>query len=65
MDRPSVDEPSVDMFGVVALPIDMLNSVDHEVLLHYMDEEERRPREERLDGMLLTYYIFQRNFRKT
>ena len=63
MDRPSVDRPSVNMFGVVAPPMDMFDAVDHEVLMHYMDEEERGPREEKLDGTVLTEFMFQRYFR--
>ena len=29
------------MFGVVAPPMDTFEAVDHEVLMPYMDEEER------------------------
>ena len=47
MDRPSVDEPSVDMFGLVAAPMDTFRTVDHEVLMHYMEDEERGQREKR------------------
>ena len=61
-DKPSIDEPSVDMFGVVAPPLDMLGAVDHEVLMHYLDEEERGPREDIVDGIFLTDYIFERHF---
>ena len=56
MDRPSVDGPSVDMFGVVAPPIDMFDTVDNEILMLKMDE--RGQREEKLDGILLTDYMF-------
>ena len=62
MDRPSVDEPSVDMFGVVAPPMDTFGAVDHEVLIYYMEEEERGQREEKVDGMFLTDFMFQRHF---
>ena len=62
MERPSVHEPSVDMFGIVAPPMDMLGAVDHEVLMHYMEEEERGQREEKVDGMFLTNFMFQRHF---
>ena len=63
MNRPSVDEPSVDMFGLVAPPMDTFEAVDHEVLMYYMDEEERGPREIMLDGTVLTNFMFQRHFR--
>ena len=62
MDRPSVDGPSVEMFGVVAPPMDTFDAVDHEVLMHYMDEKERGPREVKLDETLLTDYMFKRHF---
>ena len=58
MDTPPVDEPSVDMFGLVVPPMDTFGAVDHEVLMHYMDEEERGPRVEKLDGTVLTYFMF-------
>ena len=63
MDRPPVYEPSVDMFCLVAPPIDMLGAVDHEVLMYYMEEEERGPRDDKLDGSVLTDFMFQRHFR--
>ena len=63
MDTPSVDEPSVDMFGLVAPPMDTFGAVDHEVLMNYLKEEERGERDVKLDGTLLTDFMFQRHFR--
>ena len=50
------------MFGFVDSSLNMFDGLNHEVLMYYMEEEERGPREEKLDGMLLTDYMFQRNF---
>ena len=43
MDTPSVEEPSEDKFGLVAAPVDTFGAMDHEVLMYYMEEEERAP----------------------
>ena len=62
MVRPSVDESSVDIFDVVSPPMDRFGAVDYEVLMHNLEEEERGQREEMVDGMFLTDFIFQRHF---
>ena len=65
MDTPTVEavEPSVDMFGIVASPLDMFGAVDHEVLMYYLEQKERGQREFKLDGTLLTSFMFKRHYR--
>ena len=63
MDRPSLDEHSVDMFGIEPPPRNMFEAVDPEVLMYYLEEKERGQREFKLDGTLLTSYMFKRHYR--
>ena len=53
VDTPPLYEPSVDMFGIVAPPMNMFGAVDHEVLMYYLEQKERGQREFKLDGTLL------------
>ena len=39
VDTPPLYEPSVDMFGIQAPPMDIFGAVDHEVLMYYLEEE--------------------------
>ena len=63
VDTPPLYEPSVDMFGIQAPPMDIFGAVDHEVLMYYLKEEERGQRDVKLDGTLLTDFMFKRHFR--
>ena len=55
-----MDGPSKDLLDVVEPILDMFDVVDHEVLMNYMDEEERGPREVMLDRAVLTDFMFQK-----
>ena len=50
------------MFSVVDPSLNIFDAMDHEVLMHYMAEAERGPRDKNLDGMHLTDYTFKRYF---
>lgn len=41
----------------------MFEEVDNQVLMHYLEEEEKGPREEKVDGRFLTDFMFKRHFR--
>ena len=65
MDTPTVEavEPSVDMFGIEPPPQNIFGAVDQEVLMYYLEQKERGQREFKLDGTLLTSYMFKAHFR--
>ena len=65
MDTPTVEavEPSVDMFGIEPPPQDIFGAVDQEVLMYYLEQKEIGQREFKLDGTLLTSYMFKAHFR--
>ena len=58
VDEPPLYEPSVDMFGLVAPLLDTFQVMDHEVLMYYIDEEEKGPREVKLVRIVLTDFMF-------
>ena len=64
MDTPTVEavEPSVDMFGIEPPPQDIFGAVDQEVLMYYLEQKEIGQREFKLDGTLLTSYMFKAHF---
>ena len=43
--------------------LDMIDIVDNQVLMHYLAEEERGPREDKVEGRFLTDFMFKRHFR--
>ena len=65
MDTPTVEavEPSVDMFGIEPPPQNIFGAVDQEVLMYYLEQKEIGQREFKLDGTLLTSYMFKAHFR--
>ena len=63
VDTPTLYDPSVDMFGIEPPPQNMFGAVDHEVLMYYLEQKERGQREFKLDGTLLTSFMFKRHYR--
>ena len=48
--------------GIVAPLMDIFGAVDYEVLMSYLEEKERRQRDVKLDGTLLTEFMFKRHY---
>ena len=63
VDTPTLYDPSVDMFGIEPPPQNIFGAVDHEVLMYYLEQKEIGQREFKLDGTLLTSYMFKAHFR--
>ena len=63
VDTPTLYDPSVDMFGIEPPPQNMFGAVDHEVLMYYLEQKERGQREFKLDGTVLTSYMFKSHYR--
>ena len=63
VDTPTLYDPSVDMFGIEPPPQNIFGAVDQEVLMYYLEQKERGQREFKLDGTLLTSYMFKAHFR--
>ena len=63
VDTPTLYDPSVDMFGIEPPPQNIFGAVDHEVLMYYLEQKERGQRVFKLDGTLLTSFMFKRHYR--
>ena len=62
VDTPTLYDPSVDMFGIEPPPQNIFGAVDHEVLMYYLEQKERGQREFKLDGTVLTSYMFKSHY---
>ena len=63
VDTPTLYDPSVDMFGIEPPPLNLLGALDYEVLMYYLEEKERGQRVFKLDGTVLTSYMFKLHYR--
>ena len=63
VDTPRVYNPSMDMFGIEPPPLNLLGALDYEVLMYYLEEKERGQRVFKLDGTVLTSYMFKLHYR--